>query len=85
MFSILPSERFNLIESIDNNIATKIPAASFRDGDANEFIFNFYKINNRIFRSCYNIFNTITTFHELSDEELDLFYAHYPLARTTAE
>lgn len=76
MFSITDhQEIFDLISSIDLGWAKAIPAASFTDEA--DCLITFYTIDGRIFRLSYNPANTITLYHEVVGDDLDLFRTFY--------
>ena len=68
---------FALIDAIDTGAARKIKAASFRDGDEDQFVVEFYALEGRVYRLCYNAHSTCTEVSEVWGEDRELFDLHY--------
>lgn len=72
MFTITDSEdRFFILSSIDNGMAVALSDHNFVDTDYTgaDFYIRFYSLAGAVFRTSYNSRNTITTIHEIYDDE----------------
>lgn len=75
MFSVAAYEISYIIESIDNGHAIKIVGQSFKDGEEDEFLIDFYKIDDAVIRIQYDGRTTITHYNEADGENAERLLA----------
>lgn len=78
MFTLNEQDTNDLLANIELGWAKLVKPASFTDEADN--LITFCTIDGRVFRLHYNPSNTITTYHEVVGENLDLFNIHYGAA-----
>lgn len=78
MYSI-PSRLIpNLIADLDGEHAIKVAAACFRQGAEDEIQVDFFRLWGRVIRRSYNGRTTVSAYHFIDGEDLEIFDAYYP-------
>lgn len=78
MYSI-PSHLIpNLVADLDGEYAVKVTAACFCQGAEEEIQVDFFRLWGRVIRRSYNCRNTVSTFHFVDGDDLEIFNAYYP-------
>jgi hypothetical protein len=78
LFTVPAHFTFTLASDLEGQFATKIQAACFRDGEEEEHQFDFFRLWGRVVRRHYNGRTTISEYHYVEDEDLELFNIYYP-------